>query len=441
MEWIARTVHALRRALRMSQEDFAEYLGASVRTVQNWERAKHGPTPRHQGALDTALARLTSVQRQNFDEYVVANDATEREPAATNQSQRRKAPEPASTGASVEPSEGVATGEPDSDSILPVHRRLFISGLTGIALFADLSAGTRVGAKEVKEYRRVQRSLEQQDHASGGERLYASAVIQLHRLSHLINTCRFSESTGREFRSVAGELAVVTGWFAFDASKHAEAWYYYNEGLTSARLAGDLQVEVRALEKMSRLATEARRPRDAIELAQQAQRVPSASMTARCLSFLHLREALGWAALGERSACNQAIARTKQLFDRGPSDDDPLWLGFYDEAELAGVSALCQAYLRRFAESKALNEESLRHLKPEYVRNQALIAVGLAEACTQTGKPDEAASAGMRALDLLGGVASARASDRLSRLQRGLARHYGGVSSVKDFSQRFQATA
>lgn len=324
------------------------------------------------------------------------------------------------------------------EGITPVDRRQFISGLTGVALFADLAAGTRIGGEHVQEFRRVQRTLEQRDTLVGGDHLYESGVLQLQRLSQVINYCTYSDSTGRDLRAVAGELAVTTGWLAFDADQQAAAWYYYNEGLTSARLARDTEVEVWAFEKLSRLAAEAMRPRDAIELAQEGQRY---RVTARCLSFLNLREALGWAILKDRAACGTALASAQRLFDRGASHDDPIWLGFYDEAELCGLAARCQSFLGEFDDAKTLSGSALSHLRPEYTRNRVLIILGLAEACAAKGEPEEAAAAGLDALALCEQVTSTRATTRLDILHRRLVRAYGSIAMVKDFSERLQASA
>lgn len=64
--WNGRTACALQRALRMSNERFAEHLGVAVRTVAGWN-ADHGiePRPEMQAALDTAYERApVSVQRR-----------------------------------------------------------------------------------------------------------------------------------------------------------------------------------------------------------------------------------------------------------------------------------------------------------------------------------------------------------------------------------------
>ena len=59
-------VHALRSALRLTQEEFAERLQAAPKTVRNWERGRHPPGLMFQRALDEALATATDDERLRF---------------------------------------------------------------------------------------------------------------------------------------------------------------------------------------------------------------------------------------------------------------------------------------------------------------------------------------------------------------------------------------
>jgi len=336
---------------------------------------------------------------------------------------------------------GSRTGDgTPSGPLHPVDDHRFLSAATGGPGAADLIAGMRVGTVEVEQYRSVQERLATRDALIGGGQLYDSATAQLQRLSRVINTCSFPTDVGRALRLVAAQLSVTTGWLAFDADRHAEAFYYYQEGLTSARLAGDQDVEVWALEKLSRLAFEADRPRDAVELAQQA-RGSAAAATRRCASFLHLREALGWAGLGDAAATGGALGRARTLFERGAADHDPAWLDFYDEAELEGLAARCQMVLGQAVDAKASHQRALVSLRPAYRRNRTLVLVGLGEACAGAGQPDEAVEAATAALALLGQVASRRAAQRLHALGSTLVRHYGGVAEVEELAQRLRASA
>ncbi|MFF0341943.1 helix-turn-helix domain-containing protein [Kribbella sp. NPDC004875] len=57
-EWTGRHAHALRTALRLTNEAFAERLGISPRTLTKWrERPDVVPSPYLQEALDTYLSQ------------------------------------------------------------------------------------------------------------------------------------------------------------------------------------------------------------------------------------------------------------------------------------------------------------------------------------------------------------------------------------------------
>ena len=64
--WTGRHADALRQALRMTNERFAEHLGVAVRTVANWRaRPDVVPMPGTQEILDAALAQATERPKSN----------------------------------------------------------------------------------------------------------------------------------------------------------------------------------------------------------------------------------------------------------------------------------------------------------------------------------------------------------------------------------------
>lgn len=65
--WTGRTANALRIALRMTQEDFAEKLGTVTRTVAKWrENPDSVLTNDLQRALDTTLSRASQAEQERF---------------------------------------------------------------------------------------------------------------------------------------------------------------------------------------------------------------------------------------------------------------------------------------------------------------------------------------------------------------------------------------
>jgi transcriptional regulator with XRE-family HTH domain len=66
--WTGRHAHALRAALRLTNEAFAEHLGVSPRTVTKWrERPDMLPSPQLQGALDTSLRQAPPDALERFE--------------------------------------------------------------------------------------------------------------------------------------------------------------------------------------------------------------------------------------------------------------------------------------------------------------------------------------------------------------------------------------
>jgi transcriptional regulator with XRE-family HTH domain len=66
-KWTGRHAHALRDALRMTNEAFAEHLGIAPRTVTKWrERPDMEPSPHLQQALDTSLRQAPSDAQVRF---------------------------------------------------------------------------------------------------------------------------------------------------------------------------------------------------------------------------------------------------------------------------------------------------------------------------------------------------------------------------------------
>jgi hypothetical protein len=67
-EWTGRHANALRAALRLTNEAFAEHLGIAPRTVTKWrERPEMVPSPQLQEALDTSLRDAAPDARLRFN--------------------------------------------------------------------------------------------------------------------------------------------------------------------------------------------------------------------------------------------------------------------------------------------------------------------------------------------------------------------------------------
>lgn len=76
-EWTGLRANALRHALRMSNEAFAEHLGVASRTVANWSmRSEMRPGTESCAILDTALAQAPKDIRSRFASLVESREAS-----------------------------------------------------------------------------------------------------------------------------------------------------------------------------------------------------------------------------------------------------------------------------------------------------------------------------------------------------------------------------
>ncbi|MEU1813681.1 tetratricopeptide repeat protein [Streptomyces roseifaciens] len=330
-----------------------------------------------------------------------------------------------------------------------VLRRAFMTGGTAAAVAAaSLGAAApaapaprgprRAGEAEASAVEQAVRRIRLLDDRHGGDGLYRRSTRPLRIAYELLDADTRRRSVAERLQSGAGELALSVGWLAHDSGRFADARSHYAEALATARVAGDAALEAHAFCNAAFLARDAGRPREAVRAAQAAQGAAKGLASPRLLALLALREAGGWAGLGDRAACEAALLRARTLFGRGPGDADPEWMSFFGEAELEGLEAQCRSALGDWARAAEHARRAVALQDPHFARNTALFTAQLAGDLARGGAPDAAAAAGERALDLLAEVRSTRIRTMLAATARLLGRH-GGEPSVAGFLERHAA--
>ncbi|MGX1130908.1 tetratricopeptide (TPR) repeat protein [Streptomyces glaucescens] len=310
-------------------------------------------------------------------------------------------------------------------------------GPFGLALDAQAAQRPvrRVGASEASALEDAVRRIRLLDDRHGADGLYRRAAAPLRAAYALLDAGTTRQATADRLHSGAGELAISVGWLAHDSGRYDDARSHYAEALATARMTGDDALEAHAFCNTAFLARDAGRPREAVRAAQAAQRIARPLGSARLMSLLALREAGGWAGLADRAGCEQALTRAQALFGRGPSDADPEWMSFYGEAELEGLEAQCWSTLGDWQRAARHAGRAARLQDPHFTRNIALYTAELADDLARGGRPDEAAAAGMRVLDLLDQVQSSRVQTMLAGTARLLGPHRR-ASGVSQFLER-----
>ncbi|MCC9703992.1 hypothetical protein E4N62_01155 [Streptomyces sp. MNU76] len=340
-----------------------------------------------------------------------------------------------------------------NDEESDVQRRAFMTGGTaavaaasfgpfplGGAARAPASPVHRAGTGEAGALEAAVRKIRLLDDRHGADGLYRRASAPLRAAYALLDAGTTRQTTADRLYAGAGELAISVGWLAHDSGRFDDARSHYAEALATARMAGDPGLEAHAFCNTAFLARDAGRPREAVRAAQAAQRVARPLGSPRLMSLLALREAGGWAGLADRTGCEQALARAHALFGRGTAEADPEWMSFYGEAELEGLEAQCWSTLGDWPRAARHARRAAGLQNPHFTRNIALYTAELADDLARGGRPDEAAAAGMRVLDLLDEVQSSRVQQMLAGTARVLLPHRR-ASGVSAFLERHAGVA
>lgn len=314
----------------------------------------------------------------------------------------------------------------DIDEESDVLRRAFMTSGTTTVAAASLGLGLglvpnqrRVGDAEVNAVEEAVRRIRLLDDRHGADGLYRQAAQPLRAAYALLDAGTAARrSTVDRLHSGAGELAISVGWLAHDSGRFDDARSHYAEALATARVAGDGALEAHAFCNTSFLARDAGRYREAVRSAQAGQRAAHRLASARLLSLLSLREAGGWAGLGDRGACEKSLVRAHGYFDRGTADSDPEWMSFFGEPELEALQAQCWSALGEWSRAARHARRAASLQDRRFTRNLALYRAELALNLAHAGAPAEAARAGQQVLDLLEEVRSTRIQSMLSDTAR-----------------------
>jgi hypothetical protein len=345
--WTGSSADALRQALRMTNESYAEFLGVSVRTVANWrEKAGMIPQQRQQGILDTALERAPDRAKAQFASLVT-------EAPGGMLAVGREQP----FGASLSPVTPPEFGDHD----------YLVSIKTQIREIVDLD--NRFGAADIlKLSLRFFRTLHDQ-----------------------LGAGTYDARLERDLQSAAGELAEVVGWLAYDAAEHELCRRMNQESLFFTRLSGDKNVELLTLQNSSMHAGFQGRPREALQIARSVLE-GDYRLSPRLKALFLTRKARAMAQGGDDSALT-LLPGIRSLFLDGVSDEDPEWAWWVDERELAWHEAMVQRDLGLSGQAIDHFERSVVATPVDEIRSQYLhrayllqgqIDVGAWEAAEQT---------------------------------------------------------
>lgn len=342
-------------------------------------------------------------------------------------------------------SSGEEQSEREEADDMGMNRRQFSGGLVGLAATAGLSqvqVPAKVDSAHVRYLHSTVEKLYTKDQSVGGGALARDGLRSYHRARRMLDEADYSEATGRQLMSAAGELAVCVGWLAYDANDQNLSRELYAEARLLADQSGDDGLAIRAMEKMSLqsayLASKGDTPgsaREAVRLSERAAELARHDPSPQLHALLASREAVAHAAVGDSQGFTVAIARAWREVDRGFADGGPVWLRFVNSSEIATAEARGRLQLGESDAAAALYRTSLdTTLSP---RNGAIYRAGLAAALAASGDVAGAMAEGMVVLSTLdtGGIMSPRTFARLQPVRRAAARDRRGEDFCAQYDQ------
>ncbi|WP_327086691.1 hypothetical protein OIE66_30765 [Nonomuraea sp. NBC_01738] len=241
----------------------------------------------------------------------------------------------------------------------------------------------------------------------GGHARAALAQYYVRDVSPLLEG-KFTEAVGRELFSAAAEVAQLLGWTAYDLGRHGLAQRYMIQALRLAQAAGDRMLGGRLLGNMSHQANYLGSFQQSIQLARAAQEGSKGIASSTTMASFLAMEARAHAGNGDDRACSYAFREAEKIFDSRNIGDDPEWISYFDEAELAGEGAHCFRDLRKPLIAQEFAGHCLELTDPFYARTLSFIRLVQAATYVHQSEPCQAVALATEAIEIAGSLKSKR---------------------------------
>ncbi len=418
-----------RQLAQLSHDRLGAQINYSGEMISKVEKAERTPTAALATACDQVLGTGGALTR-----LLALIDATTQQARAGGSVNAGSNPGPVLGRALHGHSPTVAASPARGED--PVNRLEFLVSTFGAgagALVGPKSTeAPRLGREDVTTWAHTLSQLYELDNQYGGGGVYELALRALKRLRRLLHQGSYGPSTGEALHTLAKELTGHVGWLAFECGWPAEARYWWLEAAHTARLNDDNRQLVATLRSMSHQASELGRAKEAIELAQAAQQAAKPWGTPRLQSLLLAREARGQAQTGDGRATWQAFHHAHTLLGSGRHDEDPYWLAFWDEADLAACEMRAALHLGELAIAERSSRTALATVRPEYPRNRASYLVSRTLVLVRQRSIEEAVTTATQAVVATSEISSSRVTARIGQVWTALAR-YSDQPTVAEF--------
>jgi len=300
------------------------------------------------------------------------------------------------------------------------------------------NGGRAVTNADVQAVRATTEAFARLDYQFGGGQPRAMLMQYLaHEIAPLLHAANPASLIGREFFSAVGALVRLMAWTAYDTCKHGLAQRYFIQALRLAQASGDHALGGRILAGMSHQATFLGHYDRAATLARAAQMGAKKQATPTGVALFYAMEARALAGMRDERACLHALRQADRAFVKRNPENDPDWLRYFDEAELAAEWAHCLRDLGQPRPAEELARRSLELSESLYVRSVSFVQTVLATVYLQQGHVDQAVTSSLDAAAMVAQLRSAR-SHQYVRDFTGRLAPYAGTALVKEFGEQLR---
>ena len=278
-QWTGASATALRRAMRLTNEGFADKLGVSVRAVAKWKASRTlTPSPQYQQMLDTVLGQLDDSTRQRFSMLVSQPTPSPPPPAAVEPDWTRLAAAGPPSDAGLRTNQSNAINLRDFGGHLgddeDMLRRQFLltsaAAITGVLPGLDGSGGApRLNAGNVDELETVTDAQRRLYHSMPARSIWPLVEGHLRVLIDLTRAPQ-PELVHRRVAALGGEAAGLLAWLALDLGYERGREQLYDIALSLTGEAEDQWLDAYVRGFRSQVRQLEGRPHAALAMANQA---------------------------------------------------------------------------------------------------------------------------------------------------------------------------
>ncbi|MDT0344036.1 sporulation protein [Streptomyces litchfieldiae] len=231
-------------------------------------------------------------------------------------------------------------------------------------------------------------------------------------------TGRASQRIADGLYSAAAELSRLAGWAAFDAGEHSLAQQHFVQALSLARAGGNAELGAYVLATMALQTMRRGYPTEAIDMARGAYERAGRDATPRVRAFAQLIEARAHARTGDERAAARAMSGCEQLLDAARGKESPTYIAYFGPARMA--SDAVEIYRDLGKPHVAAGWDAQCTMPAGHTRAVGLRLSVTATAHLRARDLDRGLAVGRRAVDILAGVASARAREYVQDIHTAL---------------------